>query len=86
MSASSSWRYSDSDNNTPAMNAPSDGDSPPSVANVAAPTTISNATAVNTSGVFAPPIARNSGRSRNRPPTRITAIAAAARATSNHGT
>ena len=41
MSASSSWRYSDSDSSTPAMNAPSDGDSPPSVASVAAPTTIS---------------------------------------------
>src|SRR5208283_4420240 len=54
MSASSSWRYSDPDSSTPAMNAPSDGDSPPSVANVAAPTTISSETAVNTSGVFAP--------------------------------
>ena len=41
----------------------------------AVPATISSATVVNTSGVLAPPIARNSGRSRKRPPTRMTAIA-----------
>ncbi len=86
MSACSSWRYSDSDNSTPAMNAPSDGDRPATVASRAVPVTISSATVVKTSGVFAPPMARNSGRSRKRPPIRITAITAAARATSTHGT
>ena len=62
MSASSSLRYSDPDSSTPAMNAPSDGDSPAAEASNAVPVTMSNATVVNTSGVLAPPMARNSGR------------------------
>ena len=86
MSACSSWRYSDSDSSTPAMKAPSDGDRPATVASKAVPATMSSATVVNTSGVFAPPMARNSGRSRKRPPIRMTAMAAAARATSSQGT
>ncbi len=86
MSAWSSWRYSDSDSSTPAMNAPSEADRPPAVASRAVPATMSSATAVKTSGVFAPPMARNSGRMRKRPPIRMTAIATAARATSCQGT
>ena len=85
ISACSSWRYSDSDSSTPAMKAPSDGDRPATVASEAAPATMSSATVVNTSGVFAPPTARNSGGSRKRPPIRMTAMTAAARATSSQG-
>ena len=59
---------------------------PPAVAMKAALATTSRATMVNTSGVLAPPIARNSGRSRKRPPTRMTAMAATPRATSSQGT
>ena len=57
------------------MKAPSDGDRPASVAISAVPVTSSSETAVNTSGVFVPPMARNNGRSRKRPPIRMTATA-----------
>ena len=52
----------------------------------AVPATISSAAVVNTSGVRAPPMRRISGGIANRPPTRITATATAARATSCQGT
>ncbi len=64
ISASSSWRYSDPDSSTPAMKAPSDGDSPAAETSSAVPVTMNNATAVNSSGVRAPPMARNSGGTR----------------------
>ena len=68
------------------MKAPSDGERPASVAISAVPVTSRSATVVNTSGVLVPPMARNNGRSRKRPPIRMTATANAARATSRHGT
>ena len=60
MSASSSWRNSESATSTPARKAPRDGDSPISSMPSAAPTTSSSAAAVNTS----------------RPPQRATACSA----------
>jgi hypothetical protein len=46
------------------MKAPSDGDSPAAETSSAVPVTMNNATAVNSSGVRAPPMARNSGGTR----------------------
>ena len=49
MSASSAWRYSDSDSSTPARNAPRAMESPMCSRSRAVPSTTSNARAVNTS-------------------------------------
>jgi len=49
MSASSSWRYSESASNTPARNAPSAMDRPADWTNNAVPITTSKAAAINTS-------------------------------------
>ena len=84
-SACTSWRYSESDSRTPPRNAPSDVDSPAAWAREAVPATMNRARALNTSGVRAPPMTRKAGRIRNRPPTRMTAIAATASPTSSHG-
>ncbi len=86
MSACNSCRYSESDSSTPAMNAPSDMDSPASLARKAVPTTMSRAVAVNTSGVRAPPIRRNTTGTRNRPPIRMVATVPTASITERHGT
>ena len=67
MSASSSWRYSEPDSSTPAMNAPSDIDSPASAASSAVPATISSDAAVNNSGVRAPPIDAEQRRHHEAP-------------------
>ena len=68
------------------MKAPSEADRPAREAINAVPVTISRAVVVNTSGVRAPPMTRNSGGSRNRPATRIAAIAATPRTTPCQGT
>ncbi len=86
ISACNSWRYSLPDSSTPARKAPSDMDSPAALASAAAPTTVSRARVVNISGVRAPPMARNAGRMRNRPPIRMATIAPPPRATSSQGT
>ena len=85
MSARSSCRYSEFDSSTPARNAPSDIDSPAAEAIQAVPATVSNAVAVKTSGVRAPPISRNIRGSSTRPPSRMAPTAASPTPTSRHG-
>ena len=66
-SASSWWRKVDSDNSTPARNAPIAIDSPPICMASAAPSTTSSAAAVITSRASAAASRRNIGLSSQRP-------------------
>jgi hypothetical protein len=84
--ASSSWRNSESASSTPARNAPRPIVSPASCMIHAAPSTTSNALAVNTSGISVRATMRNICRSNNRPPTITPAIAATALTIAIHDT
>ncbi len=63
MSASSSWRNSESASSTPARNAPSAMDSPTALTSAAVPMTSSSAVAVNSSWLWNEATTLNTGRS-----------------------
>ena len=81
--ASSSWRNSESASSTPARNAPRPADRPATCMIHAAPSTISSAAPVNTSGICVRATTRNTWRSSTRPPITSAAIAPIALATSS---
>jgi len=80
-SASRAWRYSDFASTTPARKAPNAIDRPARCINTAMTTTISRATAVNSSRMSVRAMRRNTGPATNKPIVRIPTMTASPKPT-----